>query len=238
MTTVVKDPRKIAKVALTHHDNVEAALRGDVLTRAHKEFGYTADEFQNSGPLAKALVAAGITPLNKGQVNMYMADKAKTRVYHEYPALIVTASVCIGGYIAAHLIVAGLWPSFYEWGTFGWALLSVMSLLMGCVLPISFTMSERKKVTLTIAWRKFVFGQQGRYSGQASLYEGYIPVHILNQALAVKNECPLAEFFVYELAKAEKSVEVPLPDPFLEVAYGSERYFIAVWDEREFEAEM
>jgi hypothetical protein len=49
---------------------------------------------------------------------------------------------------------------------------------------------------------------------------------------------PEVKFSIHELHAEVSEVPNPLPDPFMEVILGTEHYFIAVWDEREFEAKQ
>ncbi len=81
-----------------------------------------------------------------------------------------------------------------------------------------------------------ILGQHYAQGIKRSSYNGYIPVHILNLALQVREACPEANFVIHELTLSMENVPKPLPDPFLSVTLGSEEYFIGVWDERDFEA--
>ena len=62
-------------------------------------------------------------------------------------------------------------------------------------------------------------------------YPRYVPVFVLNYANQIKRECPGAEFAVHELYREL----APQPDPFLLVRHGSEQYYVAVWDEKDYE---
>lgn len=64
-----------------------------------------------------------------------------------------------------------------------------------------------------------------------SAFEGEVPEFALSHALEIKNKMPTAIFKVEEL-RVEKRY-----DPFLIVSCGKERYYIDVWEEREFEAQ-
>jgi hypothetical protein len=61
-------------------------------------------------------------------------------------------------------------------------------------------------------------------------FQGEVPEFALARAIQIKERLPKAEFYVDEL-KAEKRY-----DPFLVVSCGRERFYIDVWDERDFEA--
>jgi hypothetical protein len=56
-----------------------------------------------------------------------------------------------------------------------------------------------------------------------------VPEFALSKAIEIKERLPKAEFYVDEL-KAVKRY-----DPFLVVVCGRERFYIDVWDERNFE---
>jgi hypothetical protein len=59
-------------------------------------------------------------------------------------------------------------------------------------------------------------------------YEGVLPLHVLDRALAIHaaaNGC--VEFFVEEISE----------DPFLVATTSTEEYYVEVWEEREFERE-
>lgn len=62
-------------------------------------------------------------------------------------------------------------------------------------------------------------------------YEGEVPEFALSRAMEIKERMPTAEFEIEEL-RVEKRY-----DPFLVASYGRERFYIDVWDEREFEAD-
>lgn len=243
----VKDPKQIKKVPLTHVDDVAAELRGDVLSRASKEFGYIGESFDARGPLAKALVKCGISVLNSAEVLAYMQSKkkivkidtlARRAAYTRFTGF---ASIAILNASAPFLlgqnynVVMAIVASVIAFGAF-------------CVIGAMVKdFSKGFEVERKTHWVSYSFGEKqkdepmswnGVRKPEILPYTGYIPVHVLNEALALRTEVPESTFFVYELTHSEDRVASPLPDPFLEVAHGAERYFIAVWDEREFEARM
>jgi hypothetical protein len=63
-------------------------------------------------------------------------------------------------------------------------------------------------------------------------YKGTVPEFALSRAIEIKERLPKAEFFVEELVVEKRY------DPFLLVVRGRERFYIDVWDEREFEATL
>jgi len=60
-------------------------------------------------------------------------------------------------------------------------------------------------------------------------YEGTVPEFALSHAIEIKERLPKAKFHVEELVVDKRY------DPFLVVSCGRERFYIDVWDERDFE---
>lgn len=237
-STTIEDPRKIERVALTHVNDFEAQMRGDVLTRANKLFGYTADSFAASGPLAKMLANLDIRPLRAEQVQDYMRGKERVVRFN---------TVWIAAFAA--VVVPALWavimsPLFLGWfvpndwhytvAIIGQVLLGFAGLvgLIGCILEVDaslFLIYERES--------KWVVYSLGTPTGmRMERYARYVPLHVLNLAVQLREVEPNTIFNVYELTTVTRKLKRPDPDPFLEVVLGAERYFIAVWDEREYEA--
>lgn len=61
-------------------------------------------------------------------------------------------------------------------------------------------------------------------------YENPIPEHVLSKAIQIKREIPEAQLYIEEFTA--------IPDPFMFVELGSERYCFEVWDEPEFEGRL
>jgi hypothetical protein len=83
---------------------------------------------------------------------------------------------------------------------------------------------ERRNYTLVVEWKAIPL--RG--------YEKPVPDFVLNKAVQIAEKLPQAVFHVEEFQVRE----VPLPDPFLVVSYEGERYWIEVWDEKDFERTM
>ncbi len=60
-------------------------------------------------------------------------------------------------------------------------------------------------------------------------YKGGVPEFAISKAVEIKERLPKAEFYVDELRAVKRY------DPFLVVTCGRERFYIDVWDERDFE---
>jgi xanthosine utilization system XapX-like protein len=234
------DVRSIERVPLSHVDDVEANLRGDVLARALKLFNYTADAFGAAGPLAKAMAALDIAPLDTAQVDQYKKSKARSRTTHWQG---LTHAALTSG-LALNVV-------FNCWHLANWDKppISLGVALVGILIGnfvISFVFQEEKALrqrTYTWVWhryglRNYEAERNSQGSGYMPTYTRYIPVHVLRKATQLAEACPKATFGVDELALTIKKVPRPLPDPFLWVKLGAEMYYIEVWDEREFEAKM
>ncbi len=254
---VAKDVRQLKRVVLTHVDDVEQQLRMDVLDKAQQKFGYVGESFGAKGPLAKVLTDCGIHVFDTQQVAAYMASKEFAYTYKPWDAKIrrrkLTIRLIGAGAVMALLAVwyfvfaasdmfFRVFPSTLTVviGTFITAMLSDFANLYGDFEQ------RHQEVERKQYWKKFRFGSVVQHdrteliyngvrtSNELRSYTGYVPVHVLNEALTIKEAAPQAEFFVHELTLAERNVPLPQPDPFMEVALGSERYIFAVWDEREF----
>lgn len=249
---IVKDPRDIKRTPLVHKDDVEAELRADTLERAHKLLGYTADSFGSQGPLAGALMELAIAPLDASEVEAYMQSKKRKwktnrrmlggwMFWMVVPCAVWCLLVWHGA--AAGWFKASEYISFEETLsvvllpiTLGCALLSVV--LGGCVWGCA--LADRiKDYTYETYWAWHTLGHRDKFPGTQDwmlVYKKYVPVHLLNLAVQVKEAAPKATFYVLELTLSKDEAHLPQPDPFLFVHLGSERYAIGVWDEREFEA--
>ena len=81
--------------------------------------------------------------------------------------------------------------------------------------------------------RGTVVGKEAAWEAIAiSRYNRPIPEFVLNKAVQIKERLPEAEFFVEELNVKR------IPDPFLVVQFGLERYYVEVWDEAKFEGRL
>ena len=69
---------------------------------------------------------------------------------------------------------------------------------------------------------------------QLDKFTGVVPDFALRKAIMIKEAMPEAQFFVDVLKVNTKRI----PDPFLVVKLGTEKYWVEVWDETEFEASL
>lgn len=261
MALAVRDPRKIKQVKLPEPGtDVEREMRGAVLTEANKNFGYAADAFDTLGPLAKTLADLDIAPLSAREVENYKASKARTyetrprRLVH---VLLTFLGLAIGGGI--FLKMWSMWPtdaglqayhSFSEGAvpvSPDWPMLLMPALFTAAIATIALNgifatfFDQRlpaKRHTWT--WERYPLA-----AGVKNRYPRYVPIHVLNLANQIFSACPGATFVVEELTETVNTIEsirreearlAWLQDPFLIVSWGGESYYVAVWDEREFEA--
>jgi len=238
---IIQDPRDIEKMSLDQVGDIEAELRGDVIGRAKKYFGYNAEAFNASLPLAKALVALSIAPLNTEQVEFYKASKLRVKKSSpENRTMFLTFSL---------IFLTG--AAFILWGTLkthfvpdiGSAFLCFLPLVAGGLListVAGMVVSEiSPEKTYEWSWNTFAL-DKSKHS-----YPRYVPVHVLNLAVQLhenlKDQLETSfdlKFEVQELQVKIMDVALPEPDPFLWAVYGPERYCIAVWDEREYEKQL
>jgi hypothetical protein len=239
---MVKDAREIPRAALAHVDDVEAELRGFVLEQARTAFGYKAESFGAAGPLAKALAALVIAPLDTTAVKQYMASKEREWRTHRVAVLHCTALVFVPILLWTAYWIANCMTGYKLFANgepaVGWAsgalflgllVFTMLSLVSNAVID-----EHIKDFQHEVGWRRFTLGSVPG----GSPYERYVPVHVLNLALQVQELVPGAVFYVDELQHIFQQILRALPDPFLSVELGAEKYFIAVWDEREFEAKL
>jgi hypothetical protein len=91
---------------------------------------------------------------------------------------------------------------------------------------------EYKERSLRDGYRGLALGSHVRATWRVvplKNYDGDVPEFALSHALEIKERMPSAEFEVEEL-RIEKRY-----DPLLVVSCGKERFYIDVWDERDFE---
>jgi hypothetical protein len=65
-------------------------------------------------------------------------------------------------------------------------------------------------------------------------YTQIVPEFVLRKAVQIKEACPEVTIYVDALKVNTKRI----PDPFLVVSLGKEKYWVEVWDEAEFEATL
>jgi hypothetical protein len=84
-------------------------------------------------------------------------------------------------------------------------------------------------------------GSRIRYKWESSAianYTGNIPEYALEKALQIKTRLPETHFQVERLVEETETIPKPKRDPFLIAILGNERYYIEVWNEKEYEAKL
>lgn len=253
MPLTVSDHREIEKVPMKYSDpgNIEAAIRGELLSKASSELGYVGETFGALGPLAKVLEDLQIPVLNKDMVKQYQSKKERTWTVPYAAIGHITASA---GIPFALFLIWGIISNFMGWhetnsftmidGTgITTGLLSLVSIIAGNMF-VHESISSKK---YTWYWRLFSLGKSTaqmenmlpyeRHSSRSvPQYTRYVPFHVLNKALQVKAALPNVGIGVEELTFKAEDIPKPEPDPFLFVELNGEMYYIEAWDEREFEA--
>lgn len=214
----VSDAQKIPLMTPAHFDDIAAQMRGEVLADAARVFGYKADSFNALGPLATLLASLDIMPRDRVGVMEY--KKRRTRKYR------TRWNMSLGW---AGVVVALAYWSLVAYATHfnGWMLavglaLSIAAMVHGWACGDSL---YREHATV-VYWKEI----------DLLKYARYVPVHVLSKALQIQKANPQVAFVIHELCKETTEIMRPLPDPFLEVKYGAESYFIEVWDERNYRA--
>lgn len=220
---------QIARIPL--HNDPEAELRGDTLQKAAQLFDYKAQSFNAFGPLAKALSALDIIPYKEEEVRAYMASKKRNiKVSWSFltwllipcfflPITLWIERLCLPSWKAVFHVAPTL-PNIFFFIIFG---------IGGAAFCHDFIPSVR----YIREWTTHAFGNPHGYE---PTYPRYIPIHVLNYAVQIREALPKASFLIHELTSKTETTIVPRHDPFLEVVLGPEHYFIAAWDEKDFEA--
>lgn len=235
------DPRNIRRTTLRYSDDIESNLRAEVLEKARNEFGYVGESFGAQGPLAKAIIKSGIEILDTAQVDAYRASRVKTEVFEPRKNTKKTIIVTVGTIFNATSLLSA-WGYFFHFsmfdGLFGLFLMLPFVAMMGILFAFTSRFPDQigTKFTRETFWTTYSLGSVSRQSNPA--YRGYVPVHVLNSALVLRSELDDVNFDIIELTVKEFNSPLPLPNPFMLAKRGSEQYYIAVWDEREFESKM
>lgn len=188
--------------------------------------------------LAKALAQLEIRPFTSASVIAYKENELERRQHIPKDKLLTIATNIMGvGAIAgcllllACVLVIGIGKSMESVNN-SFAIAGLLTLL-ACGISFNYFWDKRQLVR----------GRQSSWSWQWAEISGYrrpIPDHALRIAIAVKEACPWARIEIEELVNVGRTA-----DPFLvaEITESSrddlrERYYLAVWDEPRFDAEI
>lgn len=233
-----------AEIDSAHDADAELARRREYAAQVKREFGYDQLEQALSVEkvevpvdvvLLKSLTEMGITPLSRSSVERYRASAARNTVNLVMKGIGIPL-LCVGTLAVIILVImafsnpdaaiasVSLWGTIFGIGAFlTWA--------EHALVP----RREWRGVSLTPkAWPRT---------------EHLIPREVLDLAFKVRERLPEAGFVIHELVKDYGSWTSWVPDdwggrsigdtdPFLEVRFGGEAYYIAVWDEPGFDGKL
>lgn len=207
-------------------------FRVDLATDAQKLLGYNllARAIATPNTLIGVLAKCGIEPLDTRSVERYKRSKEHVGMWsgtrNNLLALTITLSLTIATLI-------GVVHAINLPGTYVPAWLIVLNILgvTACIpswIALSVIHSDARwgegKRTV-ISWA----------THPLSSYNDVVPEFALDKAIAIKRECPSAEFYVDQLQEGDQWNPKPRPDPFLLVKLGSETLYLDVWDEYKYE---
>jgi hypothetical protein len=169
-------------------------------------------------------------------VQEYKASKEYAGIWSGTLAICLTfGSFCLfcglfmGGMVGGGPGSTEVWtPMHYARNTI-FAILAIADAITFCVLAFgkeAWGAGDRK----IRAWRAIPL----------SAYQGTIPEYVLAKAVSIAEAIPAARFYIEQLVSTtEHNAFAKMePDPFLIVEYSDERYYIEVWDEKDFETQL
>lgn len=232
MSKVIDCIEKIDRVPVSLPDDPQSELRQELLDKAKTMFGYKAHGGLIGGKLAEALAELSISYYRTDHVKSYMKSKQGSFTFRW--TFLITPAALLFWPFCGWMIVNYLHTSVYKFvGNYqaSTAFLGVLFVLTAIVAAE--TATEWPIYRRVWKWTKYPLGRLPGY------YPRAVPLFALNLAVQIKESRPHAIFFVHELSvDAGNTWPDPLPDPFLEVCEDGESYFIAAWDERDFEREV
>ncbi|MES2994617.1 MAG: hypothetical protein V4681_01085 [Patescibacteria group bacterium] len=222
------------------------AERREFAARVDQDFGYSrlkqateaeTVEMPADLVLLKSLIGIGVIPLSRASVERYKMMMARNIVniitkMFGIPLMVSGAVTIIAIFIAA--LVSPL--SVRETVAFPWG----MIFGIGCFLTwVEHALIPRRE------WRVSDIKGAGWFTRDSNL----IPREVFELATRVKEVLPKTSFLVHELTKDYgpwfKWIPEDLagrilgdPDPFLEVRFGGESFYIAVWNEPGFDGKL
>ncbi|MEK7537064.1 MAG: hypothetical protein AAB584_01280 [Patescibacteria group bacterium] len=161
-----------------------------------------------------------IEPFTPESVNAYVEAKLAEKLPENQKLRRKTRTVSTLGWLCgAMLVVSILTILANDSGGFFTVTVAVAGFIGGLVAMATTTGIGKWK------WRRV----------EIERYNAKIPEYVLRKAIQVKQALPEGKLWIYALSP--HSIENPLfrGDPFLELQAGKKRFFLEVWDEREFE---
>lgn len=199
-------------------------------------YGVLAKAIAIPGALLYNLNKLGINPLDARAVKKYQASKEKKGMWSGTKQFIISLSIST---VAIAAFVAGMvggWPYSRDivWTPPHYAI-NTVNLIVALVFGVrAFAMVVNERIGH--GNRKLIYWQTAAITN----YPGIIPEFVLSKALEIKEALPKTEFTIEYLSRSDEHnpyVE-RLPDPFLIAHLDNERYYIEVWDEKEYENKL
>ena len=179
--------------------------------KAAKVLGYQKLAMEESATrdelvLFDACVAAGVRPFQTAAVDAYKRKHLTSLRQKVGRAILIAASVAVVASFALAMVLSQVWPLFGLPAAFFLFFVGGPILLAGA--PVR-------------SWREQSFSE----------VSDPVPAGVLDIALRLREKCPGSGFVVHSLQEERRTF-----DPFLSVKYGRASFYIAVWDEPEFNA--
>jgi len=157
--------------------------------------------------LRLALVKLGLLPYSHESVLKYKAKAAAD----------VTTPWWVRTGLPALTVISGTAAALVGYADTKLPTLPDLSLIVGgAVLALAGAVLRTMVVDKRGVWRR------ERLAG----YRGFVPTHVLEHAISIRNAFLNAQFYVEELVVEQRRI-----DPFLVCSYEYEDYYLDVWDE-------
>lgn len=155
-----------------------------------------------------------------------------------YKALLVRRPP-LGAWVRASFTALAVYGMFQFWGAANpvkdpfWRVVASLLLTATCIFLVVNTIKRYFETKRTWETCRFNQIQYRDRSDRPTL----IPDFALETAVRVKQAAPFADLFVEFLQTKRNHIQLIDPDPFLVVRWGSEAYYLEVWDERDYKEE-
>jgi hypothetical protein len=211
--TIVQDPTLTANAEL--------------VAKSSKLLSYNPGHIAVFGPLATALSLCDIKPLDRVQVERYMASKEYKSMTNITRWWTITAA--LWAVSVTYGVASTIRPTYHLFGGdnfFTW--LAIASICLVSLFVSGVCMADADETWTERTW----------HDSRLSVYQGAVPSYALAKAVQLAESMSALNqptFIVHRLVETHHSIRKPLPDPFLQVKLGNESFYIDVWEEPEFE---
>lgn len=219
---------KIARMSFNHPTTEAQEARIKLATEAGEVLGYRKLASATvPGSLSQTLRKLEMEPLVRSSVDEYKRKKAKPGMWwgHKvgYTWMGFGAALCTG-IPSVHHLTSGL--TFLEGlGMIGYSIATIASSIIGIWYRLD---TDVRGTRSTKKWALAPIG----------IYEGSIPEFVLAKAIQVKKELPDVRLSIDQLYSTTEEFPVRDRDPFLVAMFNDETFYVDVWDEREYEAQL